>query len=641
MATEDENHEHVHAGGKPARRGVLAYLAAIPSGFGRVFAAEASLLRRHPRFGLAVAAICFFPAIYLAIYLGGVWDPVARTGNLPVAVVDLDRGTDYRGRAVNVGEDLTARLMARDDFGFRQQNDEAAARSEVSAGALAFAVVIPPDFSANAVPGAAPGKGRIRIVMSEGNNYSTAGIARRFASELGHEVNETLNANRWEAVLQTAGESAGDLKQLKSGVGALRDGASQLNDGTTRYEQAADDLADGFSKVSGGIRTMDAKIPAPAKLDELKRGTIALAGGQRELGKGLSRLQAGAGELEGGLATMQQKSTSIPFGGQRVSDGAAQLKAGAARLKSGLAQARDGSDKLAYGADDVARGTGKLADGMNALGAGIHEMAGKLPQQEKLDAFKAGAGQLAEGSARLLVGLEKLDAGIPNDIELIGGSAEGLASSVEPVLDNIAPVETNGAAFAPSMLSVAAWVGAVIIANMFNLRAVRSDLADAPRSSKAFGKYALPALIVLAQSLLLAACMRYELVIVPADPTGFWLTAVVASLTFFAFVFAMLRLVGDAGKLVAVLLLTLQLTAGGGILPAELTSEFYRGVHAWLPFTFAIEGFRASIFGAFGGDWQTPLKVLLAVLGGSLAFATFIGRWKPVDEANFHPAIDI
>lgn len=181
-----------------APRGFLARLGAIPSGFWHVFRAETSLMKTHPRFGLAVAAICFFPALYLLIYLGGVWDPVARTGDLPVAIVNLDRGIDYRGHRVNVGEDLAAKLLARDDFGFETVTDESAARRAVANGETAFAVVVPADFSANAVPGAAPGKGRIRIVLSEGNNYTTSGIARRFASEISHEINETLNASRWK-----------------------------------------------------------------------------------------------------------------------------------------------------------------------------------------------------------------------------------------------------------------------------------------------------------------------------------------------------------------------------------------------------------------------------------------------------------
>lgn len=637
----DEKGAEPEARSESRARRVVRYMRAIPGDFLRVFAAEAILLVRYRRFGIAIAAICFFPALYLLIYLGGVWDPVARTGALPVAIVDLDRGVDYRGRSVNVGEELTKTLLARDDLGFRVERSEAAARDKVASGALAFAVVVPSDFSANAVPGEKPGQGRVRILLSEGNNYSTSGIARRFAAELGHQVNETLNAERWKAVLRTAGDSAGDLKQLKSGIGQLRDGARQLNDGTHVYGDAATGLGNGFEKVSGAIHTMEAKLPADADLEKLTNGAMALAGGQRKLGSGLAQLHSGAGQLEAGLGEMQEKSKAIPFGGQRVSDGAAQLKAGAAKLGNGIASAQDGSRRLAYGADEVARGTARLTDGMSALGGGIRQLSAAMPSDDKLKQFVAGADRLEEGSDRLLVGIEKLDAAVPADIATIGGTAKGLASSVTPVLDNLAPVENNGMAFAPSMLSVAAWVGAVVVANMFSMRALRSDLATAPRSSKALGKYALPALVVLAQSLLLALCMRYGLGIVPADRLGFWVTSVLSALTFFAVVFALLRLVGDAGKLVAVLLLTLQLTAGGGILPAELTGGFYQSVHGWLPFTFAIQAFRASIFGAFGGDWETPATLLAWFLAGSLVFAIFLGRWKLVTPADYRPAIDI
>lgn len=628
------------AGPRGLRRLAL-WLRALPAQTVAILAGELGLLRRFPRFGLAVAAITLFPALYLAIYIGGVWDPAARTADLPAAIVNLDRGTDYRGQPVNVGRDLVARLDARTDFRFEPWSDEEAARAAVQSGALAFAVVIPADFSAQAVPGNAEGAGRITLLLSEGNNYQTAAIARRFVSELGHQVNATLNESRWKAVLSLAGESAGSLDRMKSGVGELVAGARRLDEGARGYGTAAHQLADGFGQVAEAVRTMDGRMPAAADLKKLRDGTASLASGQRELSGGLSRLQNGAGQLRDGLKEMEDKSKSIPFGGARVSEGAGKLGAGAGQLRSGLASARQGSNRLAAGADEVAKGTATLVDGVTALGDGIHTLAARLPADEDLEKFGAGADSLVEGSDRLLAGLERLDAAIPDAIETIGGSAGGLASSVEPRIENLAPVPNNGAAFVPSMLSVAAWVGAVLLANMFNLRTIRQENAAAPRIAKALGKFALPAAAVLVQALFLALCMRFGLGLEPVDPVGFYATAALSSVAFFAVIFAFLRIAGDAGKLVAVLLLTLQLTAGGGILPAELTSGFYQDVHGWLPFTFAIEAFRAAIFGAFAGDWQTPLRAVALFLAGGLAVAVLVGRWKIVAPADHRPSIDI
>lgn len=629
----------------PAEKGwfgrVLRRVVHTPRDLLGVIGDDLRMLRRFPRFTAAVLAVVAFPALYILIYLGGVWDPVSRTAALPVEIVNLDRGIVFQGRPVNVGDELAARLGASHDFGFRAGGDEAAARAAVERGDLAFAVVIPADFSANAVPGAAPGSGRIRIVLSEGNNYTTGGIARRFAAELGHQVNETLNRNRWDVVLRTAGESADGIGKLKDGVGRLLDGSRALQQGVTDYGEAGVALADGMRQLGAGIRTMDDRIPPEKDLARLRRGAAQLAAGQRDLGAGLSKLRTGAGKLESGLATMQEKSKDLPFGGRKVSDGASQLRKGAGQIENGLSTARAGNRKLGDGATTLAGGVDKLTSGVSALGDGIAQMAQKLPEDARLDEFVAGGSRLANGARDLVAGIETLDASIPADLPSLSGSADGLAGSVAPELEIVAPVATNGGAFAPSMLAVAAWVGVVVLANMFNLRSLAANRVDASFTARAFGKFTVPALVVALQSVVLTAALVFVLKLDPADATGLWLSTIVTSLAFFALVFAMLRLVGDAAKLAAVLLLTLQLTASGGIMPPELTGDFYRQIHDWLPFTFAIEAFRAATFGAFEGDWQTPLSVVALTGLGALVFAAFVGRWQSVEPAAYKPGLDI
>ena len=77
----------------------------------RIFKTDALLFKRFPRLSLAAMAISVVPAIYALIYLSSVWDPNAKTNALPVAIVNLDQGIHYQGRAVNVGAELTAGLI--------------------------------------------------------------------------------------------------------------------------------------------------------------------------------------------------------------------------------------------------------------------------------------------------------------------------------------------------------------------------------------------------------------------------------------------------------------------------------------------------------------------------------------------------
>jgi putative membrane protein len=89
------------------------------------------------------------------------------------------------------------------------------------------------------------------------------------------------------------------------------------------------------------------------------------------------------------------------------------------------------------------------------------------------------------------------------------------------------------------------------------------------------------------------------------------------------------------------LLLTVQLAAGGGVLPIELSGGLFRAVHEWLPFTWAVRAMRASLFGAFDGDWLRATTVVAAVGGAALLVSAFVGRWKPVSGAEQHPPIDV
>ena len=105
--------------------------------------------------------------------------------------------------------------------------------------------------------------------------------------------------------------------------------------------------------------------------------------------------------------------------------------------------------------------------------------------------------------------------------------------------------------------------------------------------------------------------------------------------------FALQRLFGEASKLLAVLLLTLQLAAGGGVIPVELSGGLFQTVHDWLPFSWVVKAFRASLFGAFDHGWVQAWGVVALAGGVALLLAAFTGRWQLVPDADYHPGVKI
>ena len=101
------------------------------------------------------------------------------------------------------------------------------------------------------------------------------------------------------------------------------------------------------------------------------------------------------------------------------------------------------------------------------------------------------------------------------------------------------------------------------------------------------------------------------------------------------------RLLGDLGKVLAVLLLIVQVSAAGALLPIELSDEAFQAMHPYLPLTWVVSAFRASLFGAYDGVFWPRLGVVAAFGLGALALATLLGRWRVVPLSEWRPPLDI
>jgi putative membrane protein len=155
------------------------------------------------------------------------------------------------------------------------------------------------------------------------------------------------------------------------------------------------------------------------------------------------------------------------------------------------------------------------------------------------------------------------------------------------------------------------------------------------------GKMSVLGGINLAQAACVLLMCQLLLGLQPVHATGLALTMVCSALTFMLLILLLVRLLGDAGKGAALVLLIVQLSAAGGVMPIELTSEFYGVISPWLPFTWSVRAVRASAFGAFGAEWGTALGILLVFAMVFVALLLLVGRWRFVTREEHRPAMDI
>ena len=629
---------------------------------------EAQAFTRYPKLIAATLAVALVPALYAFIYLSSVWDPASRIGALPAGLVNLDQGVEYRGQVFNAGWEVAATLRKKQTFGFQDFSDEALAREQVRRGALAFVLVIPRDFSSNAVPGHEAGAGKLVVYTSEGNNFESALLARSFARELGHDVNESLNERRWKLVLLNAAGSQRSVDRLREGVHQLRSGAHELKMGmqpllggahqaalgAQRLNSGVDQLNNGMRQLGSGIRSMDAKRPRNSELERLKAGAEQLAAGHVDLSKGLTELQAGAQTVHANVGSFRDQARDNLLVPAKVSDKLDLLLDGVAQLDTGLHTATEAQGKLGDGAEALSTGVATLTTGLRSLNQGLRSMVQKLPEDSQLDELDHGTDSLVrgnhaldeglqhakQGADRLSTGMDLLWDSLPADVDTPEGSAQGLANSVRPVMEVVAPVPNSGSGFAPNIIPAALWLGAGVAAFLIHVRVLPKQAQSFSSPVKLLGKLAIPLGVVLLQAALVYATVVWGLQLRVDSPGLFTLALALSSVTFLLIVVALTRVMGDAGKAVAMIFLAVQLSSSGGILPVELSGTLFSAISPWLPLTWVVRAMKVSMFGAYGGAWQHPLEVIAATCALALLSACWLGRWRYVRISTLRPAVD-
>lgn len=654
-------------------------------------AAEAALFRQ-PLVLLATLALIFVPSLYVLIYVSSVWDPYGSLRQLPAALVNEDQPVERNGRTVALGEQVAKALLLEQTFAFQTFPDAASAKAAVLDGHAFFALLLPKDFSARAMAATDANPADLPIYLSEGGNYTASLITKRFGSELAHRVNEIINRERWTALLDVGtpnrpGLSSGLAKvkaggqRLAEGAGALQRGADelargmakadtgarQLSAGSVQLATAAGQLTDGLKRVGAAVSEIQSKLPTDEQMERLAAGSRALLTGTLKLNEGFRQLEIGQMQLLGGAGRLQDGSAKIPIWGGRVSAGVGELKTGMEKFSAGLVQADAGSEAISDGMAKLDTGVQPLTAGVIKLNAGLRTLASQLPKDEQLDLFaqsmvqlRDGQTDLAKGLTQLRTGAELLDAGSQQvesgaqqlaagvgrtetgfDEAFAGAVPQKLAAPVQAKIETIAAVPNNGTAFSPYFSSLSLWIGAIMMSFVFHLRRVVAPMAAGSRWAHWFAKAMFLYAIGVAQATVVFGVLTLLLKIQLVDPLAVWEIAVLGSFAFVSIILLFMTVLGDGGRLLAVILLIFQLAASGGIYPVELSHTFYQRAHPYLPFSILVRGFRATMFGAFDGHWALPVEQLAGVAIGSIILGVLFARWKYVPAEAFGPAVDV
>ena len=115
--------------------------------FLKVLLSDISNIFRNRFIRVSVIAIIMIPLIYGGLYLAAFWDPYGKTENLPVAVVNLDKGGIDDDNKVNYGNDIIDKLKNNHDLDWKFVKNKKEADDGLEGDKYYAMIIIPSDFS--------------------------------------------------------------------------------------------------------------------------------------------------------------------------------------------------------------------------------------------------------------------------------------------------------------------------------------------------------------------------------------------------------------------------------------------------------------------------------------------------------------
>lgn len=473
----------------------------------------------------------------------------------------------------------------------------------------------------------AAGVGRLDdgVTALEDTAGTLSGGAGQFASGVDEAVAGAQQLRGTAGTLLTGAEQVqGDASTLQERIAALQAGYDSMTD--EERQAALAELAEGAGRVSTGAEHAAA---GASTVDEGLGGILGdslSGGGLTGLQDRMDQLGSAASTAAGRLAGVADRIHALSDGADQVAAGAQTLADNAGALTDGISTAATGAQTLADGTSQLDEGAGQLAARMPDLATGAAELAsGSTELKDGLTTADSGAGQLAsglsdlsDGSGELFSSLRDGTADVPSytegDASILGSVA---AAPVSADLQRANEVPSYGYGLAPYFMALALWVGAL---GYFLMRpAVREHMfaQGHPGWRVLLRSMAFPALMGVAQPLLMVAVIVFGLDVTPADGWGLAGFALLTSVTFMTINQALIALLGPPGRFFALLLIVLQLSAAGGTYPVQTAPAFFQAIHPWLPMTYAVESFRSLIAGGTIGV-DRGVGVMLAWLAGAL-----------------------
>ena len=420
-------------------------------------------------------------------------------------------------------------------------------------------------------------------------------------------------------------------EQTKSAVASANDQA--LKNHLAQHGQAGSDVLAKLQTLKNDNCVATGESAAAQKLstlidgvDKLDSGATAVAQGAGTLRDGITKLDSGAATLADGSAKLADGTGKVADGASTLNNGASQLAEGTDELKNGTGNLHNGAQQLADGEKEAVDGQNKLHEGATTLQDGSSQLAdgtGKL--NSSTGQIADGTGQLKDGTGQLSTGLQNGTRQIPNlNEEQQKDVASVMSSPVDLEHSSLANGRNYGEGMGPFFMCLALWIGGLMLVQTLRPLNNRALASKAPTARIILGSWLPFGLIGIAQAVLMFAAVKFGLGFQMAHPWLAFLFLCFVATIFTLFIHGVVVFFGSPGKLIALIIMILQLITAGGTMPYETLPHAMRWMHDFFPMGYAVTGMRRLSYGINESSLM-PIMMYLLLWGAAGLVLGYLG----------------
>ncbi|MCZ9307924.1 YhgE/Pip domain-containing protein [Corynebacterium sp. c8Ua_181] len=468
-------------------------------------------------------------------------------------------------------------------------------------------------------------------------------------------------------VQQTVDDAQAALNQVNSLTAEVqREVTSFSDDATAAYVEGTTAVADGTASANATVGSVSGKLRGA--LNRVNAASAGAAGIVGEADRAINQLD----ELASSPALPPQVSQQIKdqVGDLRernaqnravlgdldalngdTNDTIDSLNKTTGMLDKMAAQTRDDSHALR---DNVAEGLPKL----NAALADVTATAGKL--SASLESQKALVGQtdgllggvdeqLSQAQKvveRFSVDLDGIEEGLRasrSDVLALSNTANNnsilqsvkglntdevssfLASPAEMESHAVFPVKHYGSGMSSLFINLTLWIGAFMLLIIFRAEVDPQGRKNLTITKAYLARFLLLSFFAIAQALIVSIG-NLAIGVEHANALAYVGTAVIVGLCYLSITYSLVSTFGHVGRGIAVVFAFIQIPGASGLYPIEMTPDFFRAVHPFLPFTYGIDAMRETVGGFYGNHYARDIAALIGMAAVAYLIGTLMRR---------------